>query len=118
MEEKQMTGYPSIDKPWLKYYSEEAIKAVPPEGTIYEYIWGKNKDYFGDTALIYFGRKISYAKLFDNINKAASAFSTLGVKEGDIVAIALPNIPESIYCVYAMHPIILICTLPRTFYQS
>ena len=20
-----LTGYPSIDKPWLKYYSEEAI---------------------------------------------------------------------------------------------
>lgn len=24
MEEKKLTGYPSIDKPWLKYYSEEA----------------------------------------------------------------------------------------------
>ena len=25
--EKELTGYPSIDKPWLKYYSEEAINA-------------------------------------------------------------------------------------------
>lgn len=24
MQEKKMTGYPSIDKPWLKYYTEEA----------------------------------------------------------------------------------------------
>ena len=24
MEEKKLTGYPSVDKPWLKYYSEEA----------------------------------------------------------------------------------------------
>lgn len=24
--EKELTGYPSIDKPWLKYYSEEAKK--------------------------------------------------------------------------------------------
>ena len=24
MEHKKLTGYPSIDKPWLKYYSEEA----------------------------------------------------------------------------------------------
>ena len=23
---QELTGYPSIDKPWLKYYSEEAIK--------------------------------------------------------------------------------------------
>jgi len=26
-----MTGYPSIDKPWLEYYSEEAINAKLPE---------------------------------------------------------------------------------------
>ena len=25
--EKKLTGYPSIDKPWMKYYSEEAISA-------------------------------------------------------------------------------------------
>ena len=30
-EEKKLTGYPSIDKPWLKYYSEEAINAPLPD---------------------------------------------------------------------------------------
>ena len=105
MEEKKPTGYPSIDKPWLKYYTEEATKAIPPEGTIYEYIWEKNQDHLDDTALVYFGRKISYGKLFNNIDKVASAFSALGVRKGDIVAIALPNIPESIYCVYALNKI-------------
>ena len=34
----RQTGYPSIDKPWLKYYSEEAINAELPECTIYEYL--------------------------------------------------------------------------------
>lgn len=32
-EEKKLTGYPSIDKPWIKYYSEEAINAKLPEST-------------------------------------------------------------------------------------
>ena len=41
---KPLTGYPSIDKPWLKYYSEEAINAPLPECTMYEYIWKNNKD--------------------------------------------------------------------------
>lgn len=31
MTTQNMTGYPSIDKPWLKYYSEEAINAPLPE---------------------------------------------------------------------------------------
>ncbi len=25
--EKKLTGYPSIDKPWLKYYKQEYIDA-------------------------------------------------------------------------------------------
>lgn len=34
MNEKKVTGYPSVDKPWLKYYTEEAINAQLPECTI------------------------------------------------------------------------------------
>jgi len=36
--EGELTGYPSIDKPWLKYYSEEAKKTPLPKHTVYEYI--------------------------------------------------------------------------------
>lgn len=42
----ELTGYPSIDKPWLKYYSEEAKDAPLPECTIYEYLVENNKDYW------------------------------------------------------------------------
>ena len=101
--EKELTGYPSIDKPWLKYYSEEAINAPLPECTIYEYLWANNKDHLDDVALIYFGRKITYRKLFENIDRAAEAFKSLGVESGDIVAMALPNVPENIYCMYAIN---------------
>ena len=27
--EKKLTGYPSIDKPWLKYYPQELLSARP-----------------------------------------------------------------------------------------
>lgn len=43
--EKGLTGYPSIDKPWLKYYSEEAINSPLPECTVYENVYRHNKDY-------------------------------------------------------------------------
>lgn len=96
MEEQKLTGDPSIDKPWLKYYSKEAIHATLPECTIYEYLWKNNKEHLSDIALIYHGRKIKYKDLFSNINRLASSFSALGVTKGDIVVLALPNIPESI----------------------
>ena len=44
MQEQKLTGYPSIDKPWLKYYSEEAINAPLPECTIYEYLFIEHVD--------------------------------------------------------------------------
>ena len=101
--EQNLTGYSPIDKPWLKYYSEEAINALLPECTAYEYLLEKNKDALSDTALIYFKRKISYGEMFKCIDSTAVAFSALGVKQGDIVALALPNIPENIYCVYGLN---------------
>lgn len=105
MAEQKLTGYPSIDKPWLKYYSEEAINAPLPECTIYEYLWENNKDYLDDVAIIYFNRKITYGELFENIDKTASALLALGVKPGEIVTVAMPSIPEALYTVYALNKI-------------
>lgn len=99
------TGYPSIDKPWLKYYSDEAINTPLPECTIYEYLVQNNKDYPSDIAINYLGRKITYKELFENIDKAAAAFTKVSVREKEIVTIALPSIPEALYCVYALNKI-------------
>lgn len=101
--EKKLTGYPSIDKPWLKYYTAEAINAPLPECTIYEYLWENNKDHLDDVALIYFGKKITYGELFDNIDKTARAFSAIGVKPGDIVTFLSTNTPETLYCLFALN---------------
>ena len=76
-----------------------------PECTIYEYLVENNKDYLSDVAMNYMGRKISYKELFENIDKAAAAFQKVGVKEKEIVTVALPSIPEAIYCVYALNKI-------------
>lgn len=92
MEEKKLTGYPSIDKPWLKYYSEEAINARIPECTVYQNLYNHNKDYPNDIALMYFGKKITYEQLFAEVEDAAKAFAAQGVKSGDNVPSAfLPH---------------------------
>ncbi|MCR5320012.1 MAG: acyl--CoA ligase [Lachnospiraceae bacterium] len=101
----ELTGYPSIDKPWLKYYSKEAIEATLPECSIYEYLVQNNRDYPSDIAILYLGKKITYKELFENIDKTAAAFLKAGVKEKEIVTVALPSIPEALYCVYALNKI-------------
>lgn len=103
MYNQKLTGYPSIDKPWLKYYSEEAINAPLPERTVWENICERNKNHLTDTALLYFGKKISYGKLFSEIDKTAKALAYLGVKNGDNVAICMPAVPEAIYTILALN---------------
>ena len=116
MEEKKLTGYPSIDKPWLKYYSEEAIHAPLPECTAFERICRGNDGHPDDIALIYFDRKITYRQLFDGIERAAKAFAALGIAQGDIVILCVVNMPEAVYALYALDRLGAVANLidPRT----
>lgn len=116
MEETKPAGYPSIDRPWLKYYSEEAIHASLPECTAYELIRRGNDGHLNDIALIYFDRKISYGQMFDGIESAAKAFAALGIMQGDIVILCMVNMPETIYALYALDRLGAVANLidPRT----
>lgn len=102
-EEKKLTGFPSIDKPWLKYYPEEAICAPLPECMIYEYLWQCNREHLNDNALYYFGKSIDYKTLFSKITQAAKGFYTLGVRAGEIVTVFSTNTPGTVYCLYALN---------------
>lgn len=109
MGQNELTGYPSIDKPWLKYYSTEAINAILPQVTIYEYLVQNNKDYLDNIALCYFSKRITYGELFENIVNVATAFSDFGIQQQDIVSVCLPNIPEAVYIFYGLNYIGAVC---------
>ncbi|MGN0507308.1 MAG: class I adenylate-forming enzyme family protein [Lachnospiraceae bacterium] len=100
--DKALTSYPSIDKPWLKYYSEEAINASLPECTVFENIHKNNAGYPNDIALEYYGNRITYAGMFENVEKTKRAFQALGVKKGDKVIMYTSSTPEIVYSVLAL----------------
>lgn len=110
------TGFASIDKPWLKFYPEEALTDKPNEYTLYQQLKLANQDNLEDTALSYQNESITFAELFQNIDRVADALVSLGITKGDIVTICLPNIPEFVYSFYAISKIGAIASLiePRT----
>lgn len=57
------------------------------------------------TAITYMNRHISYKTLLQKVQKLAVSFFELGIKRGDIVLIALPNIPQAVYTLYALNRI-------------
>lgn len=103
--DKEKIGYPSIDRPWLKYYTEKTRQVCLPSKTIYEYIYDCNQNKLNDTAFEYFKKKITYKAFFEKIDVVASALVALGVKQGDVIPILLPNIPENFFCMYAFSKI-------------
>ena len=60
---KTMNAYPSIDKPWLKFYTPEVVNGDLPECTIYDFMMQNNKDHPSDIAINYLGNKITYGDL-------------------------------------------------------
>lgn len=80
MEENRatLTGYPSIDKPWLKYYDTEFLKQPIPKMNIYSYLQNMTKDYGDYIALSYYGKEISYKEMFGHIDEAAKVLLGIG----------------------------------------
>lgn len=74
-----------------------------PNVSMYQYVYVNNKDYLKNIALQYFGAKITYRELFENIDKAVSAFSKMGVTKGSVVTIMSMHTPEMIYCLYGLN---------------
>src|SRR5258708_34937214 len=82
-------------RPWVKYYEP----GVPAQLEIPDHplTWLLDQTvsrYPRQTALIYYGTKISYAQLATLANRFATALQRLGIQKGDRVALALPNIPQ------------------------
>ncbi|MGN1295906.1 MAG: class I adenylate-forming enzyme family protein [Bacilli bacterium] len=71
--------------------------------TLYENIFRYEKS---NNTAIYFDKKtISYQEMCRNIRKMISFLKDKGIKENDVITIALPNIPTSIYLLYALNGI-------------
>ena len=95
--EKKLTGYPSIDKPWLKYYepgAEEAATNIPAGKTVWDVIEQKLLQYKDIPAIEYFGRKISRPEFIDMVYAWARAFKALGVKENEVIPYYGPFFPD------------------------
>lgn len=59
----------------------------------------------GNTALIYLGRRISYAEMLDEVDRCAAAFTAHGIGPGDSVTLSLPSVPNAVIMFYALNRI-------------
>ena len=92
-----------MSKPWLKYYPEDVPKEVDaPDVSVPELFDQMAGKHGSKTALIFYGKKISYTKLKELIDRFATALADLGVSKGDTVALFLLNCPQYVISYFAV----------------
>lgn len=114
--EGAMTGYPSVDKPNLQYYDENALFQKIPDISILELIEQRNKNKLSNIAIEYYGTKYTYGQMFKKINELALKYKKIGIKQDDVVVICMPTTPEAIFSLYALNKIGAVCDMidPRS----
>jgi len=87
-----------VQKPWILHYDQEVPKEIkiPKNVTILDFFDDSVRNFPQRPAIIYFGKKISYADLKEQVNKLAFVLNNMGIHERDRIAIHLPNIPQFI----------------------
>ncbi len=98
-----MSEDPYAEKPWLKHYDEGVPSHIDyPKINLYEILDDATKDFGRRTAIYFQGRKISYKEFKDISERLATALRALGVKQGDVVAIMIPNFPQFLFSFFGI----------------
>ncbi len=69
-------------------------KLIYPETPLFEFLETSARRYPFHTAILYYGRKISYSEIWDACLRLAGALAGMGIKKGDRVAVYMQNSPQ------------------------
>ncbi len=92
-----------INRIWTKFYDEGVRDHVDyPEIPLFSLLEDSAKKNPSKTALIFFGKRISYKELDDLSDRVAGFLRDLGVGKGSKVIIDLPNTPHYVAAYYGI----------------
>ena len=106
--EKGLTGYPSIDRPWMGYYPEgleEKVVSIPENKTVWDVIEEKLEEYYEYPAIEYFKKEISREDFKERVYTWARTFRAMGVDVGEVVPIYGPFFPDICAMVFGLNMI-------------
>lgn len=97
----QTDVFPSIEKPWLKYYDNPKSKQyIDINKSIYDFAYDLNKYNFDEPGLNYYGKIISKKEFFLSSRYYGIGLNALGIIENDVVSLLMPTMPQTYYVLY------------------
>ena len=110
--EQGLTGYPSIDKVYLNYYSkgaDERARNIPLDKTVWDVLKEKILEYYDYPVLEYFGRLIQSEEFVETVDTWARTFRAMGVEADEIVPVYGPLTPDIAAMAFALNTIGATC---------
>jgi len=104
--EKGLTGYPSVDEVWYKYYidgSKNIALSFPRNKTVWDEMEVQLKKYYDYPAIKYFKKETERPEFIDNVYRWARVLKAVDVKEDDIVPIYGPFTPDVAAITFALN---------------
>jgi long-chain acyl-CoA synthetase len=109
----------SQEKPWFKSYPPNMPKTIRyPLTPLHKLLETAAEKHPTHPAIHFMGKTITYQELDETVDHFAAALAKLGVKQGDRVALYLPNIPQYIITFYATSKIGAINTAVSPLYRE
>jgi len=93
----------SADHPWVTNYQPGVPAEIKLPTESLSHMFEHSVQQAGDSpATEFFGRRMSYRELGEQVQQAAEGLRQLGVRAGDRVALVLPNCPQHVIAFYAV----------------
>jgi long-chain acyl-CoA synthetase len=103
-----------MEKLWHKKWPEVYPKSLKYyEGNVVDFMEASAERFPDRAAFIFMGRTMSFAELRDQSLRLAAALASLGVRQGDRVALFMPNCPQfavSYYAVLKIGAVVTMCS--------
>jgi len=93
----------NIKTPWLEHYGDVPFYLDYTDKSMVDKIFETASKYPDNIALSFMGKHITYSHMCKSINVVARSFAAIGIKEGDVVTLCMPNTLQTVYCLYALN---------------
>lgn len=93
--------------PWLKYFGDMPAHLDYPKGSMYEAVRESaiTKKKMNSVAYEFQGKKTNYKHFLNKIEVLGKAYKNIGIDEGDMVTVCMPNTPQGVDTFYALNRI-------------
>ena len=93
--------------PWLKHFGDMPAHLDYPKGSMYEAVKESaiTKKKMNSVAYEFQGKKTNYKHFLNKIEVLGKAYKSIGIDEGDMVTVCMPNTPQGVDTFYALNRI-------------